>query len=166
MQNTFNVTHKNSAKAVAIFFIIVVAIALIAGCGDSDTPTGGNPPVVSGDSLLFSLDSFGIVTPPFTKDTSIVISNTAKIKIIFTAETNADSINGWSLFTVTAIDTILNQTVYDSTYNHTLNMNNAFDLRINNIMNATAITFRIQCLRNAPHIFFMKLKNIKVFKIN
>jgi hypothetical protein len=45
-------------------------------------------------------------------------------------------------------------------------MNRAFDFRVSNIVNPASVIIRIQCLRNPPHVFFMRLKNIRIYKIN
>lgn len=157
-----NLNKKFVAVILAIFAVLVI-IGLFAGCGDDNSVNNGNG---NTNEILFSLDSLAIITPPFTKDTVFVISNANTIKIAFTGETNADSINGSALFKVSSIDNVNNNIIFDTTYNATLHMNNNFEFFINTANNPCSVVLYIQCLRTPPYVFFMRLKNIKVYKIN
>ncbi len=138
----------------AVIHLNILSLVLIFACGEDIVNNGNTPPQIT----IFSQDSLSLFTPPFTKDTTIEI-NAKNIRVTFTAETNADSINGWSLFKVTAFDTT-NQTILDTTYSRVSSINNNFEFTL---INAKFITLYIQCLRNPPHVFFMKLKNIKIY---
>lgn len=149
---------------IAAFFAIMLAASLIMSCGnDSITNTGTNP---GNETLIYSQDSLSLITPPFTKDTTVKFSSISNIKINFDAETNADSINGWALFKVNAVDSANNTTILDTTYNKTLHMNNSYTISLNNLTSTIFINLYIQCLRNSPYVFYMRLKNIKIYSIN
>lgn len=155
-------------------FIIIIVLLLTAlaaagsliGCGDDINGNNGNGNPPASEQLIYFQDSLVLVTPPFANDTDIFVNNVENIKITFTGETNADSVNGWSLFSIDIIDITNNVVVYDTTYNRTLHMNNNFDFRVYGITGNIGVNIRIQCLRNPPHVFFMKLRNIKIYKIN
>jgi hypothetical protein len=150
-------TNKVFGYILGALFVIAAAAALI-GCGtDEITGGNGNPH----ETVLFAMDSLAIITPPFTKDTAVSIP-ASKVKITFTAQTNADSINGFSLFKISAVDTA-NITVFDTTYNRISTMNNNFEFTIS-APGSFALNLYIQCLRTPPHVFFMRLKNIRVIQ--
>lgn len=92
MKNFFNVTHKNSAKAVAyiiIFFAFAAFAAFLIGCGN-DNPvnnTGGNNPVP-----VFKIDSLTLHSfAPGSTDTTYNFDFNADLdsfKVSFTVGTN------------------------------------------------------------------------------
>lgn len=149
---------KSSLKK-AIINLNILSLLFLFACGDN--PVNNN--MGSNENTIFFQDSLSIVTPPFSKDTNITVS-AKNIKITFTAETNADSINGWSLFKVTSLDTN-NLTILDTTYNRISSLNNNFEFSLNS-PNTKFITLYIQCLRNPPYVFFMRLKNIKIISLD
>lgn len=103
MKNFFNVTHKNSSKAVAIFFALMIIAALAVsffGCGSDNPVNNGNPnPPASGDSLLFSLDSFNLSgSGNLQIDTIFNFADSTydSLKITFTVSSNCDTLdNAW-----------------------------------------------------------------------
>lgn len=51
--------RKRFIAVLAALFAVFIIAGLFAACGNDDNVTGGNPPP-SGDSLIFTLDSFAI----------------------------------------------------------------------------------------------------------
>lgn len=144
------------------FLIICFTICFIYlfGCGSDSTTNNGN--TGNGETVIFSMDSlsitlntnFGII------DSNIVINNAPNIKITFDCSTNADSVNSFTLFQIKAYDSL-------NTYKDTLNNNISF-LNNNHVVyvngsNYFVLKFFIQINGNSP--YFIRLKNIKIFKI-
>jgi len=132
----------------------------IYGCGDDNTTNTNNNG--NGESVIFSMDSlsitlntiFGII------DSNLVINNAPNIKITFSCSTNADSVNSYALYRVSAADS--NEIYSDSTNNVISSLNNNHSLTINASL-IYILKFYVQINGNSP--YFIRLKNIKVVKL-
>jgi len=143
---------------------LIFASLLLYSCGNNSTTNNNN---TGGETVLFSLDSLSIYSPSTSLDTIIFISNSSNVKISFDCLTNADSINGFSSFSVLAsyIDTNNVYHEYLDTLNNNISfLNNSFQFFIST-NNPYGLNFNIQCIRNNTNIYFIKLKNIKVLKL-
>lgn len=100
MKNFFDVTYKNSSKAVAIFFIIILIVAFVAsliGCGNDNPVNSGNNPPVNNDSLIWSIDSLSLWTHnPTVKHFQLIdtITKINKFRVKMNFASNADSCCG------------------------------------------------------------------------
>ena len=132
----------------------------IYGCGDDNTTNTNN--YGNGETVIYSLDSlsitlntiFGII------DSNLVINNAPNIKITFSCSTNADSVNSYALYRVSAADS--NEIYSDSTNNVISSLNNNHSLTINASLNYI-LKFYVQINGNSPYC--IRLKNIKVVKL-
>lgn len=85
-------TNKVFGYILGALFVIAAVAALLGGCGtDEITGGNGNPPVSTGDSLIYKLDSFALYSNGLnTNDTTLfnVFNIGDSIKVTFAAETN------------------------------------------------------------------------------
>jgi len=132
----------------------------IYGCGDDNTTNTNNNG--NGETVIFSLDSlsitlntnFGII------DSNLVINNAPNIKITFNCSTNADSVNSYALYRVSAADS--NQVYIDSANNIISSLNNNHLLNFN-ASSSFILKFFVQINGNTP--YFIRLKNIRIVKL-
>ncbi|HMQ79168.1 MAG TPA: hypothetical protein PKE39_09755 [Ignavibacteria bacterium] len=132
----------------------------IYGCGDDNTTNTNNNG--NGETVIFSMDSLSITLNTILGiiDSNLVINNAPNIRITFSCSTNADSVNSYALYRVSAADS--NQIYSDSTNNVISSLNNNHTLTINASLNYI-LKFYVQINGNTP--YFIRLKNIKVMKL-
>lgn len=167
MKNTFNVTYKNSSRVIAIFFAVVILAWLIAGCGDSDNPTGGNNPP-TGETTVVSLDSVvSRSTLPAAND-SLIAVNFADIdsaRLSFTLESNfPGSSRIVAEFDSAVSDSVAGMSVWEIPFNQSQNESFTIGFKPDN----THRIFKIavgHILNGPPAYTFVKLSNIKLVKI-
>lgn len=146
-----------------ITFIFAAAV-IFYSCGDDNTTNNSG---TGGETVIFSMDSLVVITPVSVSDTTIYINNINRVRISFDCLTNADSINGFSSYIILA-SYIDSNNVYheylDTTYNRISSLNNTFNFYINT-PNPYGLNIKAQCFRNNANIYFIKLKNIKIYQI-
>lgn len=142
-----------------ITFFALFAI-YIYGCGNDTTTNNGNNG--NGETVIYSLDSlsitlntiFGII------DSNLVINNAPNIKITFSCSTNADSVNSFVQYRISALDS--NNFFLDTTNNWISTMNNDHVILIQG-SNNFYLNFYLQISGNAP--YFIRLRNVKIVRI-
>ncbi len=139
-------------------FALFSIIFLFSCSNDTTTNTGngnGNETVIySIDSLSITLNTmFGIIDSNFT------INNAPNLKVTFNCSTNADSVNSFALFRISAGDSSI---IYKDTLNDNISeLNNDFVIVIHGSSNYI-LNFYLQVNGFSP--YFIRLRNIKVIK--
>lgn len=134
----------------------------IYSCGnDSTTNTNNNG---NGETVIFSMDSLSINLNSSIQvnDTLIYLTDASTIKITFNCETNADSVNGFALYRIVAGDS--NGVFKDTSSGNVSTLNNQHVINII-ASNYYALSILIQLSRNNSFPYFIRLKNIKVFRV-
>lgn len=144
-----------------LYTFTLISVIYLFGCGNDTTTNtgtgnGGETVIYSIDSLSITLNTiFGIIDSNFT------ITNSPNLKITFNCSTNADSVNSYALFRISAADSL---NIYkDSTHDVISTLNNDFTILVNG-SNNYILNFFVQINGYAP--YFIRLKNIKVTKIS
>jgi len=134
----------------------------IYGCGDDNTTNTNNNG--NGETVIFSLDSLSINLNSSIQvnDTLFYLTDASTIKITFNCETNADSVNGFALYRIVAGDS--NGVFKDTSSSNisTLNSQHVINIIASNYY---ALSILIQLSRNNSFPYFIRLKNIKVFRV-
>lgn len=153
--------NENLMKYVITLFA-VLAIYIYGCSNDSTTNTGNNG---NGETVIFSMDSMSVYLTGSVGsiDTNLLIIEASNIKISFNCSTNADSVNSISFYRVFAQDS---STVYiDTTYDHVSTLNGNHAIVVAGSANFF-LNILIQINRNNLDPFFIKLEDIKIFKLS
>lgn len=145
-----------------IIALFTLSTIYIYGCGnDSTTNTNNNG---NGETVIFSMDSLSINLNSSIQvnDTLFYLTDASTIKITFNCETNADSINGFALYRIVAGDS--SGVFKDTSSSNISTLNNQHVINIV-ASNYYALSILIQLSRNNSFPYFMRLKNVKVFRV-
>ncbi len=144
-----------------ISFLIFASI-LLYSCGNDNTTNNSNS---GGETVLFSLDSLSIYlnSSVQTLDTNFMILNSPNLKITFNCNTNSDSVNSLAFYRIFAIDT--NSVIIDSVNNNISSLTGNHQISFTG-SNNYSLTISLQINRLNTDPFYIKLKDIKVLKIN
>lgn len=130
------------------------------GCGNDSTTNNGN--TGNGETVIFSMDSLSITLNTNFRiiDSNIIIYNAPNIKITFDCSTNADSVNSFTQFRISALDS--NNFYLDTTNNWISTLNNMHSISFQ-ASNSFNLKFYIQI--NGNTLYYIRLKNVKIFKV-
>ncbi|MEO8514504.1 MAG: hypothetical protein ABI543_13165 [Ignavibacteria bacterium] len=144
-----------------LLLISSLFVICLYGCGN-DTTNNSNS--TGGETVIFSMDSLSInlTSSIEVKDTLFYVSNAPNIKISFNCTTNADSINGFASYQIVAGDS--NMVYLDSVNSNNSLLNGDHFININ-ASSYFALTILIQLSRDNANPYFLRLRNIKVFKL-
>jgi len=145
-----------------LIIFLVICFTYLCGCGNDSTTNSGGPG--NGETVIFSMDSLSIYLNSSIQvnDTLFNLLDAPSIKVTFNCLTNADSINSLALFRIVAGDSI--GVFKDTTNNIISSLNNEHIIYITATQNY-ALTILIQLSRLNSEAYFIKLNNIRVFKI-
>lgn len=146
--------------SIAAFFIF--CIIQFAGCGNDSTVSNNNGGT---GTLIFSLDSLAInLDSANTKlnDTSFTLQDAVNLRIVFDCSTNVDSINSFASFRLSISN---GSEIYLDTINGTVSeLNKHFVITSSGSLSISYFNLQIQTTRNNSLQYFIRLKNIKIFK--
>ena len=136
---------------------LVVCFTYLYGCGNDSTTNSGGPP--NGETVILSLDSLSITLSTIFGiiDSNFVINNAPNIKITFNCSTNADSVNSFALYRISAADS---NTIYKDTTNDVISSLNHAQTIIINASNVYILKFYLQV--NGNSTYFLRLRNLRV----
>ena len=152
-------------------YLPFIFLILYIGCSDNPVnPTNGNPPL-SGDSLMWSLDSLVVYRNYFSLETIYaadgytVDASIQKIKFTFTGETNFDSSKGIQQIAIYLAWQSFN--LYEFNGKTAINKNHSITLVPQNSQNYFNYTFYTKIFHSYDNTYkYLKLKNVKIYKIN